>query len=104
MNPWAQPAVKPAWQAKAIDTEAINPQNVSHAQARAKNPWGLTPGEGSILTEQRRRGSYKATAAALGLSSETVRVHIYNAKKKMGLATGLLAVCEWDQFMRSQDV
>ena len=82
-------------------TPGQSTEDLRHIHARSKNPWGLTPGEAVVLTQQRRSGSQKATAAALRLAPDTVRVHIYNAKKKMGLVTGLLAVIEWDQFMRS---
>ncbi len=63
-----------------------------HRQEEAAAHYGLTPREKEILTSMASGNSYKLIAAGLGISIETVRVHIKHIYEKLHVSSQTEAV------------
>jgi putative nucleotidyltransferase with HDIG domain len=59
---------------------------------RSHSPSPLTPGEQRVMAELSKGHVYKEIAATLGLSVSTVRTHLYNAYKKLGVGDRAQAI------------
>ena len=62
------------------------------------NPWKLTEAQANILGLLAKVGCDKLAARQLGVSSRTVETHVRNARKRMGIATRVVAVVVWDRW------
>lgn len=63
------------------------------------SPWGLTPGEARVMDAVCEHGSFKAAAAALGLSPKTLDNQTSTAGQKIGGAP-LKRYLMWDRWRR----
>jgi putative nucleotidyltransferase with HDIG domain len=61
-------------------------------QRRSIRPSPLTPGEHRIIRELAKGRVYKEIAMALGLSVSTIRTHLYNIYKKLGVTDRAQAI------------
>ena len=61
-------------------------------ERRSRAPSPLTPGEHRIMGELAKGHVYKEIAANLGLSVSTVRTHLYNAYRKLGVSDRAQAI------------
>ena len=67
------------------------------------NPWGLTDAEARTLAAIVEVGANKLAARRLSVDPSTVDQHLSAARKKIGAATRLQAVIEWDRMTRTPD-
>ncbi len=61
-------------------------------ERRSQQPCPLTPGEHRIVSELAKGHVYKEIAAELGLSVSTVRTHLYNTYRKLGVTDRAQAI------------
>ena len=61
-------------------------------QLRTSSPSPLTPGEQRVVAELARGRVYKEIAGSLGLSVSTVRTHLHNTYRKLGVSDRAQAI------------
>jgi putative nucleotidyltransferase with HDIG domain len=61
-------------------------------ERRSRQPCPLTPGEHRVVSELAKGHVYKEIAAGLGLSVSTVRTHLYNTYRKLGVTDRAQAI------------
>lgn len=71
-------------------------------KAVVANPWDLNAYQVAAITALVQAGSGIEAGELLGLTDKAIEAHIRTIKKKMGVANRLLAVLEWDRFIRTQ--
>jgi putative nucleotidyltransferase with HDIG domain len=64
----------------------------SGAERRSLAPSPLTPSEQRVVSELAKGSVYKEIAATLGVSVSTVRTHLYNTYRKLGVADRAQAI------------
>jgi putative nucleotidyltransferase with HDIG domain len=62
------------------------------SERRRAAPCPLTPGEHRVVSELAKGRVYKEIAAELGLSASTVRTHLYNTYRKLGVTDRAQAI------------
>jgi DNA-binding CsgD family transcriptional regulator len=63
------------------------------------DPWGLTPREAEVMTILVEKGSSKAVARVLGISSKTIDIHVTSAVSKMRARNRLDGAVAWDRWI-----
>ena len=64
------------------------------------NPWGLSPSECAVMKALSSGLTIIQAGERLGIVGKTVELHLKNAKARMGQTSRVLAILEWDRFMR----
>jgi putative nucleotidyltransferase with HDIG domain len=72
--------------------EVLGASDAPSAERRSQPPCPLTPGEHRVVSELANGRVYKEIAAELDLSVSTVRTHLYNTYRKLGVTDRAQAI------------
>lgn len=66
------------------------------------NPWNLTEAQERAISTVCEVGLDKIAADRLSVSPKTLKLHMHQVRKKMGVSSRLLAALLWDRYARGE--